>query len=126
MGRDSYQHQHIGSCKSTATEHLIYKCGGVDKRTTRIFEKEAAEVRKSFFKYAWDLDKLKAERECGITIDISLWTLETSKYYVTITDVQGHRDFIKNMVTDNSQADCAVLIVAAGAGERDLQEWADS
>merc|ERR1711953_1167504 len=108
---------HVDSGKSTTTGHLIYQCGGIDKRTIEKFEKEAQEMGKGSFKYAWVLDKLKAERERGITMDIALWKFETPKYYVTIINAPGHRDFIKNMITGTSQADCGVLIIASGVGE---------
>ncbi|KAK7266628.1 hypothetical protein RIF29_19277 [Crotalaria pallida] len=84
---------HVDSGKSTTTGHLIYKLGGIDKRVIERFEKEAAEMNKRSFKYAWVLDKLKAERERGITIDIALWKFETTKYYYTVIDAPGHRDF---------------------------------
>ena len=108
---------HVDSGKSTSTGHLIYKCGGIDQRTIEKYEKEANEIGKGTFKYAWVLDKLKAERERGITIDISIWKFETEDRTFTIIDAPGHRDFIKNMITGTTQADAALLIIGACRGE---------
>jgi len=112
ISREKYQWWYL-----FLVQPLIYKCGGIDKRTIDKYEKEAEQAGKGSFKYAWVLDRLKAERERGITIDISLWKFETPKYYFTIIDAPGHRDFIKNMITGTSQADCALLMLASPSGE---------
>merc|ERR1711937_713142 len=111
MGKDDKTHinvvviGHVDSGKSTTTGHLIYQCGGIDKRTIEKFEKEAAELGKGSFKYAWVLDNLKAERERGITIDIALWKFESPKYSFTVIDAPGHRDFIKQMIVALNKMD---------------------
>merc|ERR1712137_1385604 len=97
---------HVDSGKSTTTGHLIYKCGGIDKRTIEKFEKEAHEMGKGSFKYAWVLDKLKLnEKEVLPSILLS----GNSKLRNTILPSLMLLDivFIKNMITGTSQADVA-------------------
>jgi len=108
---------HVDAGKSTLIGRLLYDSGSIREEEMRKLKEIAAELKRETFEFAFVMDSVKEERERGVTIDIMHKPFETQKWFFTIIDCPGHRDFVKNMITGASQADAAIFVISAKPGE---------
>ena len=107
---------HVDHGKSTCVGQLMVKSGIIGDQEMKKLTQEAEKQGKPGFEFAYIMDKIKEERERGVTIDLAYQKIITPKRHVTIIDAPGHKDFVKNMITGASQADAAFLTIAAKEG----------
>ncbi len=109
---------HVDHGKSTLVGRLLHDTGSLP-------EGKLEQIRQSCLKrgmpFEWSflMDALQAERDQGITIDVShIWFKTPTRDYVII-DAPGHKEFLKNMISGAAASEAALLIIDAQEGVKE-------
>jgi bifunctional enzyme CysN/CysC len=104
--------------KSTLIGRLLYDSKALfdDQLATLEADSKKVGTRPGEIDYALLLDGLSAEREQGITIDVSYRFFSTDKRNFIVADTPGHEQYTRNMVTGASTADLSAILIDARKG----------
>ena len=109
---------HVDHGKSTLIGRILHDTASLpDGKIDMIKKACAAEGME--FEFAFLLDALLEEQEQNVTIDTTQIPFRTERRRYAIIDAPGHKEFLKNMITGASNADAAILVIAAGEGVRE-------
>ena len=104
--------------KSTLIGRLLFESGLIleDQMAALEADSRRSGTTGDAVDFALLLDGLSAEREQGITIDVSHRYFSTARRHFIVADTPGHEQYTRNMVTGASTADCAVILLDARKG----------